>query len=129
MRLLGLGRVSDVKPLSEEMAVDLAAEMLGEGIIFLIASGTLMFEYKRQQRKDQTKEDVQNKRLIDLEETVRDLGLTVEVQTTRVRELTRALANAGVKVPIDIEAGELPTKFIDSSSKTVLKVSSSAPAT
>lgn len=55
MKLLGIGKVSIVKPLNEDIAVDLAAEMLGEFVIFSIAASLLFAEYKRQQYKDQNK--------------------------------------------------------------------------
>ena len=55
MKLLGIGKVSTVKPLNEDVAVDLAAEMLGEFVIFSIAAALLFAEYKRQQYKDQIK--------------------------------------------------------------------------
>jgi uncharacterized coiled-coil protein SlyX len=123
MRLLGLGKVSEVKPLTEAQAVDLAAEMLGEGVIFTIAAGTLFLEWMRQVRKDQVKEDVQNRRLLDLENRLTDLGLTVEYQAAMIREMTRAVVAAGIKLQSPGEvADELPKKIVDSSSKTVLKV-------
>ena len=52
MKLLGLGKVVNVKPLTEDQAVDLSAEMLGEFIIFGIAAVLLLSEYKRSQYKD-----------------------------------------------------------------------------
>ncbi|ESN91774.1 hypothetical protein HELRODRAFT_70587 [Helobdella robusta] len=55
MKMLGLGKVSSVKPLNEDVAVDLAADMLGEAVIFGIATALLFLEYKRQMWKDQTK--------------------------------------------------------------------------
>jgi len=125
MRLLGLGKASDVKPLKESDAVDLAADMLGEGVIFFIASLTLLLEWRRQVRKDQVKEEVQNKRLMDLENNLKDLGLTVESQAAMIREMSRAVLNAGIEIrqnaDVDIELS-LPKKIVDPTSKTVLKI-------
>jgi len=66
MKSLGLGKSVEVKPLNEDKAVDLAAEMLGEMFVFAVGVGILISEYLRQQRKDQAKEDLQNCRLQDL---------------------------------------------------------------
>ena len=55
MKLLGLGKVVNVKPLTEEQAVELSADMLGEFIIFFVASVILFSEYKRSYNKDLAK--------------------------------------------------------------------------
>ncbi|XP_064622751.1 optic atrophy 3 protein homolog [Lineus longissimus] len=90
MRILGLGSAKDVKPLSEEMATELGAEMLGEIIIFSAAVATLYFEYWRQSKNSQAHEDEQNSKLDDLEQKVSDMGLMLEEQDAKIRELTRA---------------------------------------
>lgn len=119
MRLLGLGNISQVKPLSEEMAVELAADMLGEAVIFGVASLCLLLEYKRQQRKDANKEDVQNQRLLCLEKQASELTLEIEEQSTRLREIYRIL---GSKKLLDksLTSDELPQTIVDSHSRTVL---------
>ncbi len=89
MKLLGLGKVSEVKPLNPEMAIELAADMLGEVFVFSIAAGTIIFEYKRSYNKDREKEEFQNERLRSLEQDVQNLELKVEEQTAHIRELTR----------------------------------------
>lgn len=120
MRLLGLGKVSQVKPLSDEMAVALAADMLGEAVIFGMATLCLWLEYKRQQRKDASKEDVQNQRLIDLEKQVSDMSLQIEEQSTRLKELTRVLTTGKPFSMVSLD--ELPERLVDSKSKTILHV-------
>lgn len=122
MRLLGLGKVSQVKPLSDEMAVALAADMLGEAVIFSMASFCLWLEYKRQQRKDVTKEDVQNQRLLGLEKEVAEMSLQFEEQSARLKELTRLLST-GKHFNMELASmDELPEKLVDSKSKMILHV-------
>jgi len=127
MKNLGLGKSVEVKPLNEDEAVNLAAEMLGELFIFAVGVGILISEYCRQQRKDLAKEDTQNRRLQELEDSIRELELSLETQAAVLREVNRALAAADFKIP-STQKGELPKKIIDPSSKTVLKVSNMTPA-
>lgn len=47
MYVLGFGKPVAVKPLTEEMAVQLGADMLGEMIVFGIAVGVVFHEYVR----------------------------------------------------------------------------------
>lgn len=89
MRLMGLSGPDKVQPLSEQKAVDVGAELLGESLIFGIATVMLVFEYRRGQRKEETKEDLQNQKIIDLQNQVKELELTLETNSAQVRELTR----------------------------------------
>jgi len=127
MRNIGLGKFVEVKPLNEDVAVDLAANMLGELFVFAVGVGVLILEYRRQQRKDQAKEDEQNRRLLELESSIRELELSIETQSAMLREINRAFAAAHIKMPHP-ESSDLPKKITDPSSKTVLKVSSVTPA-
>jgi len=122
MRNIGLGKSVEVKPLDEDAAVNLAAEMLGELFIFSVGVWILWLEYRRQQRRDMVKEDIQNRRLLELESSVREVELSLETQSAMLREINRALAAAHFKIPAS-ETSELPKKITDPSSKTVLKVS------
>ena len=86
----------DVKPLSEEAAVELAADMLGEIVVFGIAVGILYVESLRSQAKDQAKEDKQIDKIDSLEKQLTDLGIQVERQSAQIRELTRILPQANI---------------------------------
>jgi len=127
MRNIGLGKSVEVKPLDEDRAVELAAEMLGELFIFVVGACILWSEYRRQQRKDQMKEDIQNHRLLELESSIRELELSVETQSAMLREITRSLAAAHVTIS-STGGSDVPKKITDPSSKTVLKVNSVTPA-
>lgn len=47
---MNLGKPVNVPELSETMAIELGANLLGEMIIFSIGSGLLIFEYRRYAR-------------------------------------------------------------------------------
>lgn len=51
MRLMNVNKPREVVKLNEAMAIDLGAELLGEFIIFFIASATLMGERRSDQSK------------------------------------------------------------------------------
>lgn len=121
-----MGKATNVKPLNEEMAIDLASEMLGEFIVFAAAAGTIYIEYRRQQNKDHDKEDVQNQRLIELESKIQDLGLQVEQQNTQLRELTRLFYHGtGYQAAVRTKGDQLPETIKDPKSGVVLKIEKS----
>ena len=115
MRLMGFTKVKEIKPLNEEMAVEQAAEMMGELIIYSIAAGTILWEYRRGVRNDQKKESVQNDRLSDLETEIQDLGIQLEIQNAQIRELTRKV------VALDMPS-KLPSTIKDTKGGTILTV-------
>ena len=111
MRFLGIGKVKEVKPLQEEAAIDLAADMLGELFIFTVGAGCIYLEFWRQSRKEENKESEQNVRLSELEKTVQDLGIELAEQGAQLREIHRILA-----------AQPTPKSFKDPVSGTILQV-------
>lgn len=91
MRILGLGKATEVAPLSEEAAVELGAEMIGETFIFTVAVGCLAFEYWRQARKEAKHENKQTDAIDRLESRVNELGMLLEQQDARLREMNRII--------------------------------------
>ena len=87
--MMGLSGPDKVQPLSEQVAVDVGAELLGESLIFGIATLTLYFEYRRGQNKEAKKEEEQNRKLTDLQNQIKELELTVDTNAAQIRELTR----------------------------------------
>ena len=57
MRILNLGKVTQVPKLDEKRAFDVGVQLLSEFAIFCIASGILIFEYHRQAAKEELKQD------------------------------------------------------------------------
>ena len=104
MRFLGSTGKVKVRPLSEEVAVDLGAQLIGEGTIFLVAAGTLTAEYTRSSIASDKKEAAKAEELLLLHNRIDELGLTLEQQSAELRELRRyqgtlhtALAKKGMK--------------------------------
>ena len=89
MKMLGLGKPSQVQKLNENAAIDLGAELLGEFTIFVIGAGTLTAEYVRQARKSAQEAQALEDRWNSIENRVEELEFTIEKQRTEIRELTR----------------------------------------
>lgn len=47
MWILNLGKPVNIPVLSQEMAIELGANLLGESVIFIIGAGLLIVEYNR----------------------------------------------------------------------------------
>ncbi|VVC41463.1 Optic atrophy 3-like [Cinara cedri] len=88
MYFMNLGTAGKVKPLSETMAIELGSNLLGEGIIFVVAAALLLLEYNRQLRKEQLKEETRLQEQEDLNNTIRDLSLMTEQHSAELRRLT-----------------------------------------
>ncbi|XP_055380977.1 putative OPA3-like protein CG13603 isoform X2 [Condylostylus longicornis] len=92
MWAMNLGKPVKVPQLTEAMAIELGANLLGEFIIFTIGAGLLIFEYMRQSSKEAKKEEqtLEEKRL--LKQTLSELAFKIERQDAQIRELNRSLA-------------------------------------
>lgn len=91
MRILGLGKATEVKPLSSEAAVELGAEIISESFLFSIATATIAFEYWRSSKKDDQHESQQSLDIKGLQSQVQELGLLIEEQDAKLREFNRLL--------------------------------------
>jgi len=91
MKMLGLGKPSQVQKLNEAMAIELGAELLGETIIFLSAAVTIAAEYIRQSRKSAAEALAIEEKWNKVYNRIEELEFTVDKQSTQVRELTRLL--------------------------------------
>ncbi|XP_003229901.1 optic atrophy 3 protein [Anolis carolinensis] len=88
MRIMGF-RGAAIKPLNEEAAAELGAELLGEAIVFVVGGLCIFLEYSRQSTNSKKKEDELNSTLLSLQEQIAELNLTVETLDTRLREVNR----------------------------------------
>lgn len=84
-------RGSTIKPLNEEAAAELGAELLGEGIIFLIGGGCMLLEYSRQSANSRRKEEELNATVTSLQTQIAELTLTTETLDAQLREFNRQL--------------------------------------
>ncbi|XP_046402000.1 putative OPA3-like protein CG13603 isoform X2 [Ischnura elegans] len=91
MWVMNLGRPVNIPSLNEAMAIELGANLLGEGIIFSIAAGLLFLEYSRQVRKEAAKETVRIEEMETLNYTIRELYFQAERQDAQIRELMRTV--------------------------------------
>ncbi|XP_072387084.1 optic atrophy 3 protein homolog [Diabrotica undecimpunctata] len=98
MWILNLGKPVNIPVLNEAMAIELGANLLGEGIIFLIAAGLLIMEYNRSSNKEAAKEEAKKQEMQDLQNTIRELFIQTEEQGAQLRELTRQLGNLDTKL-------------------------------
>ncbi|XP_028818463.1 optic atrophy 3 protein homolog [Denticeps clupeoides] len=90
MRIMGF-RGATIKPLNEEAAAELGAELLGEAIIFIIGGGCVILEYSRQAFNSRRKEDELNETISSLQRQLGELALTTETLDAQLREVNRLL--------------------------------------
>ncbi|NWU95898.1 OPA3 protein, partial [Upupa epops] len=77
MRLMGFHGAT-VKPLNEEAAAELGAELLGEAIVFGVGGLCLYLEYSRQAGQARRKDEEQAATLRDLQDRIRSLEEALE---------------------------------------------------
>lgn len=92
MRIMGF-RGASIKPLNEDAAAELGAELLGETIIFLVGGGCMVLEYTRQAANSRRKEDELNQTLTSLQTQVAELTFTTETLSAQLREVNRQLVS------------------------------------
>ena len=95
----------EYKPLSEERAVELGSEILGETFLYSIAAGYIVYEYWRSVKKEQKKQDDQNHHISELES-----------RATRLEEQM-----AGLQKTLESLRTELHTQLDTSKSQTPAK--------
>ncbi|XP_040832085.1 optic atrophy 3 protein isoform X2 [Ochotona curzoniae] len=86
MRIMGFNAEA-VKPLNEEAAAELGAELLGEATIFIVGGGCLMLEYWRQQAQRLCKEDQRRAAWGGMQDEVGHLALALEALQEQVQAL------------------------------------------
>lgn len=90
MRMMGF-RGSTIKPLNEDAAAELGAELLGEAIIFLVGGGCMVLEYSRQATNSRRKEEELNETIRSLQTELAELTLTTETLDAQLREINRQI--------------------------------------
>lgn len=90
MRIMGF-RGSTIKPLNEDAAAELGAELLGEAIVFLIGGGCMVLEYSRQAANSRRKEEELTETINSLQTQLGELALATETLDAQVREVNRLL--------------------------------------
>ncbi|XP_061733897.1 optic atrophy 3 protein homolog [Nerophis ophidion] len=90
MRIMGF-RGSTIKPLNEEAAAELGAELLGETVVFLVGGGCMVLEYSRQAANSRRKEEELSETLSGLQTQIAELTFTTETLSAQLREVNRQL--------------------------------------
>ncbi|KAG7256075.1 hypothetical protein CRUP_005378 [Coryphaenoides rupestris] len=99
MRIMGF-RGASIKPLNEEAAAELGAELLGEAIIFLVGGGCMVLEYSRQASNSHRKEEELSQTISSLQTQLGELALSTEVLDARLREVNRLLLALPPPAPV-----------------------------
>lgn len=86
MRIMGF-RGSTIKPLNEEAAAELGAELLGEATIFVVGGGCLVLEYWRHQMQQRKKDEESRAAWDAMQAEVGCLALAVEELRGQMQEL------------------------------------------
>ena len=73
MRWMGTTGPTHVKPLTEEKAAELGAEIIGDTFVYSVAALLIIFEYTRSKKKEQDAEDTQNSQIAKLNDSMRKL--------------------------------------------------------
>ncbi|XP_018620406.1 optic atrophy 3 protein homolog [Scleropages formosus] len=90
MRIMGF-RGAAIKPLNEEAAAELGAELLGEAIIFMVGGACMVLEYSRQAANSRRKEEELNQNITSLQTQLAELTLVTETLDAQLREVNRVL--------------------------------------
>ena len=83
MRIMGF-RGTVIKPLNEEAAAELGAELLGEATIFIVGGGCLVLEYWRHQAQQRRKEEEQRAAWDAMRDEVGHLALALTERNPRI---------------------------------------------
>lgn len=128
MKILGfaMGKKANVKPMTEDEAIELSADILGELVIFAMAALTVVAEYRRQSNKEKAREEQQFARLEHLETSLRSINATLEAQNQQLKELRRWKDESSQSLPQRLLGTSKKSETIkDPKSGTVLVVQSS----
>lgn len=87
MRLMGVGGPTVVKPLSNEKAVEIGAEIIGEFVVYAIASSAIIAEYYRSSRKGQVVEDTQDQKIVKLNDKLKMLDREVNIIKRKISQI------------------------------------------
>ncbi|KAJ3591238.1 hypothetical protein NHX12_009184 [Muraenolepis orangiensis] len=109
MRIMGF-RGASIKPLNEDLAAELGAELLGEAIIFLIGGGCMVLEYSRQASNAYHKEEELSQTISSLQTQLGELALSTETLDAQLREVNRLLLSLPGPAPAPAPAPSVSMK-------------------
>ena len=80
-------------PLSQEKAVELGSEMLGEFFIYATAASYIVYEYVKSKKKDKARDNTQDEQsvtIIKLNELVNQMEGDITVMKNRLQQLEQS---------------------------------------
>ena len=87
MRLMGVSGPTQVKALSDEKAVQIGAEIIGELVVYTIASSAIIAEYIRSSRKGQAVEETQDQKIAKLHDRLHKLDREVNIVKRKIKQI------------------------------------------
>lgn len=94
MRLMGVSGPAEYQPLREERAVQLGSEIIGEVFLYSVAASFLLYEYYRSVRKDQEREDLQDLKLVKIQERLKTLDKEMNDMKAKVQVLEQNMTGS-----------------------------------
>ncbi|KAJ8309141.1 hypothetical protein KUTeg_014015 [Tegillarca granosa] len=86
---LGLSSAEKIQPLKEETAIMLGAELLGEVVVYSIATSIFLFEWSRRYANEEIKEEKRKQELDAIISRISELELQTEAQEAKLRNYER----------------------------------------
>lgn len=87
MRVMGATGPTHIKPLEEDKAVEIGAEILGEAFIYGVAASFLIFEYWRSSRNEAQLEAEQDREIDVLQEKLKNVEQMLDTMNCRITQL------------------------------------------
>lgn len=91
LSILGMGKVKNVTPLSEQAAIDLGVEILGDMVVIGCALGIYIFIEARQSKHKEHEEELKLEEMRSLKELVVYQSTQIESMDIKIREMEQIL--------------------------------------
>ncbi|XP_045174066.1 putative OPA3-like protein CG13603 [Mercenaria mercenaria] len=89
--ILGMGKVKKVTPLSEQAAIDLGVEILGDTVVIVCALAIYILIEARSSKHKEHEEELKEEEMRSLKELVVFQSIELETQGAKLREFERIL--------------------------------------
>ena len=93
MRWMGTTGPTHVKPLTEDRAAELGAEIIGDTFVYSVAASIIIFEYVRSKKKEQDTEDTQNNQIAKLNDSMQRLEREMKDIKKRLSDMNNKQQN------------------------------------
>lgn len=90
-RLYGHRTDVEIRPLNEEKAVQLAADLIGELFVFTVAGAAVIYEVQRSAQSEARKEEARRQELQAMKQRDEDLAREVEALKQRLEALEKQI--------------------------------------